>query len=105
MVERASPDEIQATCELLKAVASPVRLAVILELAEAPRRVQDSGQSLLLRARWIQEPGEEAVRQGALEPPEQAIGSVAGGVQYRMLPTIGQRRVSRERRPAHPDAR
>ena len=41
MVAAANPEEIQATCEMLKAVASPVRLAVILELAEEPRTVGD----------------------------------------------------------------
>jgi DNA-binding transcriptional ArsR family regulator len=36
-----SQAEIQATCEVLRAVASPVRLAVILELAQQPRCVHD----------------------------------------------------------------
>lgn len=39
--ERPSLSEIQATCEVLRAVASPVRLAVILELAREPRCVHD----------------------------------------------------------------
>ncbi|MBX3029846.1 MAG: helix-turn-helix transcriptional regulator [Chloroflexi bacterium] len=41
MGQPASQPEIQATCEVLKAVASPVRLAVILELTNGPRCVHD----------------------------------------------------------------
>ena len=41
MDSRPSPADIQATCDVLRAVASPVRLSVILELAEQPRCVHD----------------------------------------------------------------
>jgi DNA-binding transcriptional ArsR family regulator len=37
----ANPSEVRAACDVLKAIASPVRLALILQLAHGPRCVHE----------------------------------------------------------------
>ena len=41
MEPAANPSDVRAACDVLKAVASPVRLALILQLAHAPQCVHE----------------------------------------------------------------
>lgn len=56
MVETSSPDALAGAVELLKALATPVRLAVVMELAVAPRCVHELQSGLQAAGREVSQP-------------------------------------------------
>lgn len=56
MVETAAPDALAGAVALLKALASPVRLAVVGELAVGPRCVHELQSALRTTGRQLSQP-------------------------------------------------
>jgi DNA-binding transcriptional ArsR family regulator len=56
VVETKPPDRLAGAVELLKAVASAIRLATIVELSEGPRCVHEIQTALLASGREVSQP-------------------------------------------------
>ena len=56
MAETKTPDALAAAVGLLKALASPIRLATVVELCEGPRCVHELQESLQTAGRTVSQP-------------------------------------------------
>ena len=56
MVETQTPDALAGAADLLKALASPVRLAAVVELSDGPRCVHEIQSALKATGRQVSQP-------------------------------------------------